>query len=193
MSAPRDRPPRESWGRHIYRPYLRPVDGNGRRKRPIATISITMIAAAICLGVALALLRSSVQVTRSSVGLIVGTVSNTSSPERMCGEPPERTPESPERFTRAATRPGGAPEHADRWSRLLYTGLRSDESGSKGNMSAALQPIPSQPLHRPMSAESTAVLLRLPPDLHLTDDQFYAFCLAQPGAPHRTHPLREDS
>ena len=43
-------------------------------------------------------------------------------------------------------------------------------------MSAALQPIPSQPLHRPMSAESTAVLLRLPPDLHLTDDQFYAFC-----------------
>ena len=27
-----------------------------------------------------------------------------------------------------------------------------------------------------MSAESTAVLLRLPPDLHLTDDQFYEFC-----------------
>ena len=43
-------------------------------------------------------------------------------------------------------------------------------------MSAALQPIPSQPLHRPMSVESTSVLLRLPPDLHLTDDQFYAFC-----------------
>ena len=43
-------------------------------------------------------------------------------------------------------------------------------------MSAALQPIPGQPLHRPMSAESTAVLLRLPPDLHLTDDQFYEFC-----------------
>ena len=43
-------------------------------------------------------------------------------------------------------------------------------------MNAALQPIPSQPLHRPMSVESTSVLLRLPPDLHLTDDQFYAFC-----------------
>ena len=43
-------------------------------------------------------------------------------------------------------------------------------------MSAALQPIPSQPLHRPMSVESTAVLLHLPPDLHLTDDQFYEFC-----------------
>ena len=43
-------------------------------------------------------------------------------------------------------------------------------------MSAALQPIPSQPLHSPMSVESIAVLLRLPPDLHLTDDQFYAFC-----------------
>ena len=43
-------------------------------------------------------------------------------------------------------------------------------------MSAALQPIPSQPLHRPISVESTSVLLRLPPDLHLTDDQFYAFC-----------------
>ena len=27
-----------------------------------------------------------------------------------------------------------------------------------------------------MSAESTAVLLRLPPDLRLTDDQLYAFC-----------------
>ena len=27
-----------------------------------------------------------------------------------------------------------------------------------------------------MSAESTAVLLRLPPDLHLTDDQLYEFC-----------------
>ena len=72
-------------------------------------------------------------------------------------------------------RPGG-PERTGRWSRLLYTGLRSDESGSKGNMSAALQSIPSQPLHRPMSAESTAVLLRLPPDLHLTDDQFYELC-----------------
>ena len=43
-------------------------------------------------------------------------------------------------------------------------------------MSAALQPIPSEPLHRPMSAESTAVLLRLPPDLHITDDQFFEFC-----------------
>ena len=43
-------------------------------------------------------------------------------------------------------------------------------------MSAALQPIPSRPLHSQMPAESTAVLLRLPPDLHLTDDQFYAFC-----------------
>ena len=43
-------------------------------------------------------------------------------------------------------------------------------------MSAALQPIPSQPLHSPMPAESIAVLLRLPPDLHLTDDQFYEFC-----------------
>ena len=43
-------------------------------------------------------------------------------------------------------------------------------------MSAALQPIPSQPLHRPMSVESTSVLLYLPPDLHLTDEQFYAFC-----------------
>ena len=43
-------------------------------------------------------------------------------------------------------------------------------------MSAALQPIPGQPLHRPMSAESTAVLLRLPPDLHLTDDQLYELC-----------------
>ena len=43
-------------------------------------------------------------------------------------------------------------------------------------MSAALQPIPSQPLHSPMLAESIAVLLRLPPDLHLTDDQFYEFC-----------------
>ena len=43
-------------------------------------------------------------------------------------------------------------------------------------MSAALQPIPSQPLHRPMSAEGTTVLLRLPPDLQLTDDQFYEFC-----------------
>ena len=43
-------------------------------------------------------------------------------------------------------------------------------------MSAALQPIPSQPLHSPMSAEGIAVLLRLPPDLHLTDDQFYEFC-----------------
>ena len=27
-----------------------------------------------------------------------------------------------------------------------------------------------------MSAESTAVLLRLPPDLHLTDDQLYELC-----------------
>ena len=43
-------------------------------------------------------------------------------------------------------------------------------------MSAALQPIPRQPLHSPVSAESSAVLLRLPPDLHLTDDQFFAFC-----------------
>ncbi len=43
-------------------------------------------------------------------------------------------------------------------------------------MNAALQPIPSQPLHGPMSAESTGVLLRLPPDLHLTDDQFFEFC-----------------
>ena len=43
-------------------------------------------------------------------------------------------------------------------------------------MSATLQPIPSQPLHRPMSVESTSVLLYLPPDLHLTDEQFYAFC-----------------
>ena len=43
-------------------------------------------------------------------------------------------------------------------------------------MNAALQPIPSQPLHGPMSAESTAVLLRLPPGLHLTDDQFFEFC-----------------
>ena len=43
-------------------------------------------------------------------------------------------------------------------------------------MSTALQPIASEPLHRPMSAESTAVLLRLPPELHLTDDQFFEFC-----------------
>ena len=43
-------------------------------------------------------------------------------------------------------------------------------------MSAALQPIPSQPLHRPVSVESTSLLLRLPPGLHLTDDQFYEFC-----------------
>lgn len=43
-------------------------------------------------------------------------------------------------------------------------------------MSAALQPNPSQPLHSPTSAESTAVLLRLPPDLHLSDDQLYEFC-----------------
>ena len=43
-------------------------------------------------------------------------------------------------------------------------------------MSAALQPIPSEPLHGPMPTESTAVLLRLPPGLHLTDDQFYEFC-----------------
>ena len=43
-------------------------------------------------------------------------------------------------------------------------------------MSAALQPIPSQPLHSPISVESTAVLLHLPPDLRLTDDQFYEFC-----------------
>ena len=43
-------------------------------------------------------------------------------------------------------------------------------------MSAALQPIPSQSLHSPMPTESIAVLLRLPPDLHLTDDQFYEFC-----------------
>ena len=56
MSAQRDRPPRENWGRHIYRPYLRPVDGNGRRKRPLAVISITMVAVGICLGGALALL-----------------------------------------------------------------------------------------------------------------------------------------
>jgi len=28
----------------------------------------------------------------------------------------------------------------------------------------------------PLSVESTSVLLRLPSDLHLTDDQFYAFC-----------------
>ena len=43
-------------------------------------------------------------------------------------------------------------------------------------MSAALQPIPSQPLHRPVSVGSTSLLLRLPPSLHLTDDQFYEFC-----------------
>ena len=43
-------------------------------------------------------------------------------------------------------------------------------------MSAALQPIPSQPLHSPMSVESASLLLRLPPDLHLSDDQFYEFC-----------------
>ena len=43
-------------------------------------------------------------------------------------------------------------------------------------MSAALQPIPSQPLHGPMSVESASLLLRLPPDLHLSDDQFYEFC-----------------
>ena len=43
-------------------------------------------------------------------------------------------------------------------------------------MSAALQPIPSEPLHSPISAEGIAVLLRLPPDLHLTDDRFYEFC-----------------
>ncbi len=43
-------------------------------------------------------------------------------------------------------------------------------------MSAALHPIPSEPLHSPIPAESIAVFLRLPPDLHLTDDQFYELC-----------------
>ena len=56
MSAQRYRPPRESWGRLLYRPYLRPVEGSGRRKRPIAATSIAMLAAAIFLGVTLALL-----------------------------------------------------------------------------------------------------------------------------------------
>ena len=55
MTAKRDRPPRESWGRHIYQPYLRPVKGSSRRKRPITAISIAMLAAAISLGIALAL------------------------------------------------------------------------------------------------------------------------------------------
>ena len=43
-------------------------------------------------------------------------------------------------------------------------------------MSAALQPIASEPLRGPMLAESTALLLRLPPDLNLTNDQFFEFC-----------------
>ena len=55
MTAKRYRPPRESWGRHIYRPYLRPVKGSRRRKRPSTAISIAMLAAAISLGIALAL------------------------------------------------------------------------------------------------------------------------------------------
>jgi len=43
-------------------------------------------------------------------------------------------------------------------------------------MSAALQSVPSQPLHSPMPVEGASLLRRLPPDLHLTDDQFYEFC-----------------
>ena len=43
-------------------------------------------------------------------------------------------------------------------------------------MSAALQPIPNESLHSPISAEGITMLLRLPPDLHLTDDRFYEFC-----------------
>lgn len=49
-----DRPPRENWGRLIFRPYLRPVKDGRRPRRSIALTLMAMLVAAIALGAALA-------------------------------------------------------------------------------------------------------------------------------------------